>query len=612
MKIPDQSYRFPQELAVTSTPLRRVMIVGSCLVSAWPDIFKKADHGCPCDFFLFNNATQLPANPPQPIEDYDFQIVQIPLRSLLPDYTYFQLTRTDIRGYEALLADAKARLSQFLAAAMRWNSEHGLLTFVSNYLVPQQNPMGRLLPRYDLRNFVYFIEKLNETLADELIKYSNAYFFDMDAVVSTYGRRYFQDDILWQLNHGAALSNEDFSRDQERLEPVVRPQELYPVRLHDIAGYLWMELVAMYRTIRQMDLVKLVVMDIDDTLWRGIAAEESEISDSVIGDAIRGWPLGLIDALGYLKRRGVLLAICSRNDEKRITTIWPRIMGNHLSLEDFASRKINWRTKAENFEEILNEMNLLPRNVLFIDDNPVERESIKAAFPGVRVLGPNPYVWRRILLWSSETQVASITAESAARTDMVRAQIERETQRKHMSRDEFLASLSLELKLFELNGVEHASFPRALELLNKTNQFNTSGKRWTKQECIAAFADGTRFYAFEVKDKFTAYGIVGVLVVREASILQFVMSCRVAGLDVEIAAMAKILRILNKDRHAAVSATLVETELNLLCRDFYQRCGFSNKDGLWHRPLQPPLEKPAHVKIASGKAGIFKALVDAV
>ena len=611
MKIPDQSYRFPQELVVTPTSLRRVMIVGSCLVSVWPEIIKKADPGCPCDFFLFNNATQLPANPPHPIEDYDLQIVQIPLRSLLPDYTYFQLTHADMKSYGALLADAKGRLSQFLAAAMRWNSEHGLLTFVSNYLVPQQNPMGRLLPRYDLRNFVYFIEKLNEALADELSKYNNAYFFDMDQVVSTYGRRYFQDDVLWQLNHGAALSNEDFARDQERLEPVVRPQEFYPVRLHDIAVYLWMELVAMYRTVRQMDLVKLVVMDIDDTLWRGVAAEKSDLSDSVIEDAIRGWPLGLADALGYLKRRGVLLSICSRNDEKRITAIWSRIMGNHLSLEDFASRKINWRTKAENFEEILSEMNLLPRNVLFIDDNPVERESIKAAFPGVRVLGPNPYVWRRILLWSSETQVASITAESAARTDMVQAQIERESQRKQMSRDEFLASLSLELKLFELNGVGHAGFPRALELINKTNQFNTSGKRWSKQECMAAFAEGTRFYAFEVKDRFTVYGIVGVLIVQGTDIVQFVMSCRVAGLDVEIAAMAEILRILHKDRHTAVSATLVETELNLLCRDLYQRCGFSNNGGLWRRPLLPALERPAHVKIV-GKSGVFRALVDAV
>src|SRR5437660_10773754 len=123
----------------------------------------------------------------------------------------------------------------------------------------------------------------------------------------------------------------------------------------------------------------------------------------------------------------MLLAIMSKNDETLLRPVWQSVFRGRLGLEDFAIRKINWRPKAENFEDILAEANLLPRSVVYIDDNPVERASIKAAFPDVRVFGPNPLVWRRILLWSAETQVPTITAESAARTDMVRAQVERET-----------------------------------------------------------------------------------------------------------------------------------------------------------------------------------------
>ncbi len=598
VKIPDETYRIPQDLAVTPTPLNRVIVVGSCLASSWPNVFKAAKPGCAGDFFLFNNATQLPKDPPKPAEEYDFQVIQLPLRSVLPDNLHYQsLDREiqDVAAYEKLFEEATQRLRQFLPAALRWNKEHGMLSFVCNFILPQQNPMGRLLPRYDLRNFVYFVERLNQVLAEELTHYNNAYLFDMDQVIATFGRRQFQDDVLVHLNHGAALSNSDFQHDQNRLERVVEANKIYPTRLQAYTQYMWYEMLAMYRTVRQIDMVKLVVVDIDDTLWRGVVAEDSEPSETVLA----GWPLGVIEALRYLKRRGILLAIVSKNDENRIKELWDTLLAKKLKFEDFVTRKINWRPKAENFEQILRETNLLPKNVLFIDDNPVERASIKKAFPGVRVLGPNPYVWRRILLWSAETQVANITTESASRTGMVQAQIERETQRQQLSREDFLASLSLHVTLRQLDGVDHPGFPRALELINKTNQFNTNGKRWTQAECTKAFASGTKFYVFEVEDRFTAYGIVGVVILKDAHIVQFVMSCRVAGMDVEVAVVAEILRVLSKDKATSVDAELVDTELNMLCRDFYERCGFVSTDGHWQRSLSPLLEKPSHVKMTS-------------
>ena len=592
-RIPDLSYRSPQDLAVTPTILRRVIVVGSCMANRWPEVFKNTEPPCPCDLFLFNNASQLPKDPPHAAEDYDFQVIQVPIRSVLPDSVYFDLPNDDLATYEKLFTEAKSRLSQNLEAALRWNREHGLLSFVCNFNLPQQNPMGRLLPRYDLRNLVYFIEQLNQALVEELARYDNAYLLDVDQLVSTYGRRYFQDDVLCQSNHGGALSNAGFARDQERLEPLVEANKIYPTRLYDYLRIMRAEVIAMYRTIRQIDMVKLVIMDIDDTLWRGVAAESAEHSSS----AIVGWPLGVVDALGYLKRRGVLLAIVSKNDENRIKEIWQQIIGRHLSLDDFAARRINWNTKVENIQDLLRNMNLLPRNVLFIDDNPVERASVKAAFPDIRVLGPNPYVWRRILLWSAETQVSTVTTESAARSDMMRAQVERETQRQQMSREEFLASLSLEFSMNEINDLSHSGFPRALELINKTNQFNTTGRRWTTQECAKAFDTGTKFHVFNVRDRFTAYGIVGVIVLKGSDIEQFVMSCRVAGLDVESAAIAQVLRLLRESGRDKARAALVETDVNLLCRDVYERCGFERKGKLYERALDPVLESPPHIRV---------------
>ena len=212
------------------------------------------------------------------------------------------------------------------------------------------------------------------------------------------------------------------------------------------------------------------------------------------------------------------------------------------------------------------------------------------------MLGPNPYLWRRILLWAPETQVAAITAESAARTEMVQKQVERETQRKRLSREDFLASLAVRASLGEIASTIDARFARAIELINKTNQFNTTGKRWTQQEFAAFFRDDGRCFVLDVTDRFTAYGIVGVLLVAGNEIAQFVMSCRVVGMDIEIAAVAGVLQAMTARGTREIRASLVHTSANLLCRDLWERCGFSRAGAEQHqRSADPPLAVPAHI-----------------
>src|SRR5207248_7845569 len=107
-------------------------------------------------------------------------------------------------------------------------------------------------------------------------------------------------------------------------------------------------------------------------------------------------------------------------------------------------------------------------------------------------------------------------------------------------------------------------FPRTLELINKTNQFNTTGKRWTLQECESLFRDGGSIFVLEVADRYTVYGIVGVLLVQGGDIVQFVMSCRVVGMDVEIAAVSGVLQALAGRGVIVYGAALEPTPANLL------------------------------------------------
>ncbi|GJE62382.1 hypothetical protein MPOCJGCO_4515 [Methylobacterium trifolii] len=248
--------------------------------------------------------------------------------------------------------------------------------------------------------------------------------------------------------------------------------------------------------------------------------------------------------------------------------------------------------------EILKTVNLLSRNVVFIDDNPVERDAMQAAYPDIRVLGDLPLYFKRILMWSAETQVAQLTNESVLRTDMVQSQIKRDETSKGMTRDVFLASLELAVEIEVIRSTDHKKFARAFELINKTNQFNTTGIRLSASDAQSHFDDGGLFYTFAVADRHTPYGLVGVLMTKNADILQYVMSCRVAGLNVEDGVLATVLGLLPADRQIC-TARMIHTDANLLCREVYQRAGFSNEGEIWTRNLQIELPTmPSHLAIS--------------
>ncbi len=307
--------------------------------------------------------------------------------------------------------------------------------------------------------------------------------------------------------------------------------------------------------------------------------------------------MGLVEAIFALKKRGIMLAIISKNDLKQVQAVWNKIFSNRLDLTDFVSFKINWQPKVKNMEEILDEVNLLPQNVVFVDDNPVERNGMRYAFPDMRVIGRYPYYLRRILMWAPETQVPIITDESSRRTSMVQAQVVRETMRKSRPREEFLASLNLTLCLKKIELIESVEFERALELINKTNQFNTTGRRWSKVELSEFQASEGEIFVFEAKDCFTNYGLIGVVLITRLSVIQFVMSCRVVGLGIEFAVMSLMLRHLTEESKGVIEAEFTETSSNLLCRDFFSRCGFIQIDGKYLSLEDNKILIPDHIII---------------
>jgi len=326
---------------------------------------------------------------------------------------------------------------------------------------------------------------------------------------------------------------------------------------------------------------KLVVVDLDNTLWGGVVGDVGWGGLRLGGHDYRGE--AFVDfqrALKGLQNRGILLAIASRNEESVALEALAKHPEMLLRPSDFAAWRINWNDKAANIAELVAELNLGLQSVVFIDDNPVERARVREALPEVFVpeWPEDKTLYASSLLEMSCFDSPYVTGEDASRHHMYAAEKEREQLRRIVSSaDEWLLSLETEVTVEELNDTNRV---RAVQLLNKTNQMNLSTRRLTELELQAWQRQNQRkLWVFRVKDKFGDSGLTGILSLEiesnTARIVDFVLSCRVMGRKVEQAMVAFAARYCSGLRLREMHADYLPTEKNKPCFGFWMSSGFS-------------------------------------
>ncbi|WGY69085.1 HAD-IIIC family phosphatase [Burkholderia cepacia] len=563
----DQKWFFPNQLTVGGRSGGKFAILGTCVAEAMVNDVRMFT-GNAADHYLVGSSLN-DVMPDISGRGYNAAVVHLTLRHvwhyIIPrPYDDLMHARMSEDEQRSLIDSAREFLHKLVAKFMA-ELPAGMPVFFMSFIEPPATLRG-LFWNNRRTSLYYLVRSMNDVLAEILDNISSGFYLEVNDIRQYYGDMSSYDGYESYFVHGANFSGEFSAALGSRIEQALR-------------------------VLNPNQPIKLIVTDLDNTLWKGVLAEEEEIIPSELVD---GWPLGYAEALLECKRRGILLAISSKNDEKFIRENFAKVYGERLVLDDFCSIKVSWNPKSEGIREILSEVNLLPQNVLFIDDNPLEIAEVKQALPDIRVLTGEQRLWKMILHYSPETQVSVVTEESAKRTELIRAKIDREHESKGTDRLTYLNSLGINVKVSIVNSRADARFARSFELINKTNQFNTTGKRWSEQECEELFADGGELVSINASDKHAQHGLIAVAIVRHNHIEQVVMSCRVFGLGIETA----LLNILMKRMLTMYSESFgrfQSTGRNSTCENYFPNAGFELVDGVYRGNKTP--EFPAWIAV---------------
>jgi FkbH-like protein len=351
---------------------------------------------------------------------------------------------------------------------------------------------------------------------------------------------------------------------------------------------------------------KLIIVDLDDTLWGGIVGDlgwENLIlgGHHHIGEAY----VDFQHALKSLQNRGIVLGIVSKNEAHIAMEAIDRHPEMVLRKEDFAGWRINWQDKAQNILELLAELNLGPQSAVFIDDNPAERARVKESLPEVFVPDwpDNPLMYPSALLSLKCFDFPSLSQEDFDRTDMYLSETRRQDLKKSIgSLDEWLSQLSIKV---QIDALGEENLQRAAQLLNKTNQMNLSTRRMSESELADwSSQENHRLWTLRVSDKFGDAGLTGIISIDiqkdSAQIVDFILSCRVMGRhieDVMVALVVDCARVLDLE---AVYARYVPTSKNRPCLDFFKGLAppFTREGEIFRLDTNDGFAWPGHIEVA--------------
>jgi FkbH-like protein len=349
------------------------------------------------------------------------------------------------------------------------------------------------------------------------------------------------------------------------------------------AAPLYGDLIARILAAQRGQSKKCLVLDLDNTLWGGVIGDDG-LEGIVIGEGSAAGEahLALQRYAKLLKERGVILAVCSKNDSKIAEAVFNEHPEMLLRRSDIAAFHANWDDKAQNLKAIATRLNIGIDSLVFVDDNPVERARIRQSLPAVAVpeLPNDPAHYVRCLSDAGYFEAVAFTSEDRSRAELYAANAEREALLgSAQSMDDFLRGLDMSVVSGPFTALDHA---RIVQLFNKTNQFNATTRRYTSEEITdLTGSPDVLTLQFRLLDRIGDNGLVSAMILRptvnEDKVLEidnWVMSCRVFGRQLEFEAMNIAVEAAQRLGIKRLTADYIATPKNGVISELYPSLGF--------------------------------------
>jgi len=324
---------------------------------------------------------------------------------------------------------------------------------------------------------------------------------------------------------------------------------------------------------------KCLVLDLDNTLWGGVLGEDGiegiQVDGEYPGKVYHYWQEGILE----LKRSGIILAICSKNNEQDVEDLWRSEKNMVLREEDFACKRINWKDKASNIREIAAELNVGLDSFVFVDDNPSERDLVRKELPMVEVpewpaqIYGLPFFYEELV--NKYFLIYHLTEEDNTKTEQYRQNTMRAVSQSQFTNiEDFVRSLDIHLKISRATDI---TIPRIAQMTQKTNQFNLTTKRYSESDIRNMINNGATVYSLSVRDKFGDSGVTGCMILCQfkdyLKIDTLLLSCRILGKGIEYSFVKHVLSKLISD--TALEAEYIATAKNLQVSSFYDVIGMN-------------------------------------
>ena len=481
-----------------------------------------------------------------------------------PDYIllFASVEKLKNRFYDTVPAArtgfAQREIERFTGLWQAISANSGAKILMFDFPEAEDNVFGSFALRTPV-SFGFQLRKLNllfsEVIADQ---YPNVYPIALSSVQSALGKDAFFQNRTWYLAKMAVCTD---------ALPAVA------ARILDIITAL------------AGQVKKCVIVDLDNTLWGGVIGDDGidgiqlgELGDGPAFSALQRWLL-------ELKRRGILLAVCSKNNDDTAREPFEKHPEMILHLDDFAAFVANWENKAQNIQMIQKTLNIGMDSLVFLDDNPFERNLVREMLPNVTVpeLPEDPAEVPAFLDSLHLFEAVSYSDEDAARTAQYQAEASRTAaQASFSSYEEYLEALDMKAEILPFDSFH---YPRIAQLTQRSNQFNLRTVRYSETD-IAAIAQNPEYLTryMTLADKFGEHGLISVVICKKQDtetlfIDTWLMSCRVLRRGVEECLFDAIVRMASDAGYRYLAAEYLPTAKNIMVAQFYETMGMTPLGG---------------------------------